>query len=52
MRRSSDEFMRRMTESFRVRVHRKRLRSGSQATTILVFRMTPCQGVEKRCLRP
>jgi predicted nicotinamide N-methyase len=41
VRRTSDGFMRRMAESFRVRVHRKNLRSGSQATTILVFRMTP-----------
>lgn len=41
MRRTSDAFMRRMAESFRVRVHKKNLRSGSQATTILVFRLTP-----------
>jgi predicted nicotinamide N-methyase len=52
VRRTSDGFMRRMTQSFRVRVHRKNLRCGSQTTTILVFRMTPCKGVEKRRLRP
>lgn len=41
VRRTSDAFMRRMAETFRVRVHRKNLRSGPQATPILVFRMTP-----------
>ena len=40
VRRTSDAFMRRMAESFRVRVHKMNLHSGSQATTILVFRMT------------
>jgi predicted nicotinamide N-methyase len=40
VRRSTDELMRRMAASFRVRVHRKNLCSGSQATPILVFRMT------------
>jgi predicted nicotinamide N-methyase len=41
VRRTSDGFLRRMTESFHVQVHRKRLRSGPQSTTILVFRMQP-----------
>jgi len=41
VRRLSDGFMQRMMKTFRVRVNRKNLRSGPQATTILVFRLTP-----------
>ncbi|MGE5255186.1 MAG: class I SAM-dependent methyltransferase [Hyphomicrobiales bacterium] len=40
VRRTSDAFMRRMAQSFRVRVHKMNLRSGAQAETILVFRMS------------
>jgi hypothetical protein len=41
VRRTSDGFLRRMTESCHVQVHRKSLRSGPQSTTVLVFCMQP-----------
>jgi predicted nicotinamide N-methyase len=39
LRRTSDGFLRRMAESFHVQVQHKRLRSGPQSVTVLVFRM-------------
>jgi 2-polyprenyl-3-methyl-5-hydroxy-6-metoxy-1,4-benzoquinol methylase len=45
VRRTSDALMRCLAGSFRVRVHKKNLRSGAQATPILVFRMTPFSDV-------
>jgi predicted nicotinamide N-methyase len=40
VRRTTDAFMRRMAQSFRVRAHKMNLRTGAQAETILLFRMT------------